>query len=187
MSSEAPQKTPWILVISFALNGLLIGILAMTLMVGGPKHSDRPLTGGNSGVTAGDRGLSRAIMRSAPASERPEFRRIMGDAWREARADRDTIREAQKKIGASIQSGKFDAAAAEEAFKEWREADLRVKAKVQDALVEVLSSLPEDNLDELSEILKEHESRRGRFRDRIEEGREGFRDRPRRPPPPPRD
>ena len=183
MSAEPSQKTPWILVFSFALNGLLIGILAMTLMLGGSKQRGGSPSGGIGGVIAGDRGLARAIIESAPASERPEFRRIMGDAWRDARSDRAVIREAQKKISEAVQSGQLDKAAIEAAFKEWREADMRVKTKVQVALVDVLSSLPEENLAELAEILKEYENRRGRFRDRLEEGRDRFRDRPRRPPP----
>lgn len=173
MSAETPRNTPWLLVFSFALNGLLIGILAMSLTLGGPRdRGGPPPPGGNSGVSAGDRGLARAIMRSAPASERPEFRRMMGDAWRSAQSDRETIRDVQSKIGEAIQSEEFDASAVEAAFKEWREADLRVKEKVQGALVDVLSSLPKESRDELANILKEHEDRRRRFRDRADDRRE---------------
>lgn len=167
MSDQTSRKTPWVLVASFALNGLLIGVLAMALAFGGPRHRGGGPPSGPGDVAGGDRALARAILQSAPASDRPEFRRIMGEAWRSTAADRKIIRDAQRTIGEQINAEEFDIETVEQAFLEWRAADTRIKESVQGAMVKVVSSLPDESRAELAEIMRRHEKRRQRFRDRV--------------------
>lgn len=183
MSTERPRKTPWVLVASFALNGLLVGILAMALFMGTPNKRGGPHgppAGPTSGPDSVDRGMARAVIQSAPASERAEIRRALGDAWRRTARDRRVIREAQRTIMQAIEADTFDRDALSAAFQTWREADQRIKTIVQGALMDALDRLPAENRKALSEEMKRREARRG---PRGERPRDRLRDRP----PPPRD
>lgn len=184
MSSETPRKTPFVLIISVALNGLLIGLLAGVLLSGGPHKRGGPPgpgPGPDGGPASIDRGLARAILQSAPRSERTEIRRAMGDAWRSTADQRQTIRNAQRTIAEAIRSETFDEDTVSQAFEDWRNADLEIKTKVQTALVEALSTLPPEGRAALAEEMTKHQLRREkrgekfreRLRDRLQERRNG--------------
>ena len=182
MTSETPRKTPYGLIVSVALNGLLIGLLAGVMLAGGP-HGRGGSPGGGPGPDGGpgsiDLGMARAILQSAPSADRAQIRRTMGDAWRSTAPQRRTIREAQRTISEQIRSESFDKDVIAAAFESWRDADREIKTVVQTAMVEALANLPPESRAALSEELKRHEARRkqggerlrDRFRDRIEQRR----------------
>ena len=167
MSAENASRTPWGLVLSVALNGLLIGLLAGVMRSGGPHKRGGPPGGPEAGPAGGDRGLARAIIQSAPADARPELRRAMSDAWASSADDRARVRSAQKTISDAVAAETFDQDAVLAAFEDWREADTRIKARVQTAMADLLAEIPPDARKALAEQMRRHESRRQRRRDRV--------------------
>lgn len=165
MSAEAKSRTPWALIISIAVNGLLIGLLAGVMLAGGPKRGGPP-PGGPGPGGGGDRALARDIVQAAPIEERQAMREVLTQAWRASEADRRAIHEAQRKIGAAMAAESYDAEAVRNGFAEWREADARVKARVQEALVGVIGQLPAERRQALAKALAERDQRRQKRRDR---------------------
>ena len=180
MTSETPRKTPYGLIVSVALNGLLVGLLAGVLLSGGPHKRGGPNGPGPAGgVGAVEHGMARAILQSAPRADRAQIRRTMGDAWRGTAAERQKIRDAQRTIAQAIDAETFNRDAVMAAFEAWRDADREIKTAVQTAMVEALDDLPTESRAALAEDMKRHEAlrqKRGermreRLRDRLEERR----------------
>lgn len=170
MSADTPSKKPMGLIISIALNGLLIGLLAGVMLAGGPKQR-----GGQPGPSAGDegdRGLARAIIGAAPENERRELRKLMGKAWESSRPDRQIIRDAQSAISNAVGADEFDSELILAEFEKWRAADVRVKSNVQNALVDILEQLSPESRQALAAEMKRHDTRRERWRERRERRQE---------------
>jgi len=176
MSGDTPAKASNGLILSVALNGLLIGLLAAALLWGGPKHRSGPPPGGQGGPNA-EAGMGRAVLSAAPQEDRAKLRRMMREAWRATRADRETIRETRTRIAEIAASGKFDEASLNAEFTKLRAADARVKEAVQGALAKALAALPPESRAKLGQTIEEHEARREkrgeRFRDRLRDRRGG--------------
>lgn len=173
MSAETSSRPPYGLIFSIVLNGLLIGLLAGVFLSSGGKKKAEP----DAAVRLGgiDRGVGRAIIMAAPAEDREAIRTRMRKGWERAAADRAIVREAQTVIAREVGSANFDKAAIDDAFANWREADLRVKKATQDALAEALNDLSPEARARVSKIMTEHgsgrEGRRGRFRERMKNRR----------------
>ena len=170
MSEERARKTPYGLIISVALNGLLVGLLAGVLLSGGPRGRGGPPPLGP--VDGGERAMARAILKSAPQEARLQIRRNMEDAWKNTEAERRLIREAQATISNAVSAETFDRDAVEAAFETWRAADLRIKEAVQQAMISTLEGMPAESRKALAEQMKFREERRERFRERMRERRE---------------
>ena len=163
MSSELPRKTPYGLIFSVALNGLLVGLLAGVLLSGGPHKRGGPPgpgSGPDGGPSSIERGMARAILQSAPRADRAKIRQTLGETWRSTADDRQIIRESQHTIAEAIRADTFDDVAVAKAFEEWRDADRRVKTAVQSAMVGVLADLPPESRAALAEEMKRRETRR---------------------------
>ena len=177
MTAEKPSSTPWGLVISLAINGLLIGLLAGVMLSGGPGYRGGPPGGppGSEMVGAGgvDRGLGRAILQAAPSEDRLRIRRIMRDAWPATEADRKLIREAQQAIAKGIAADPFNGDDIAASFETWRSADMRIKAAVQGAMIQALESLPPESRQTLAEEMKRHRTRRQERRERLRDREPG--------------
>lgn len=174
MSVETHNKSSKGLIISVALNGLLVGLLAAALLWGGPKH--RGAAGGPPPEGAvGDAAMARAVIQSAPSADRAKLRRLMREAWEDTRADRMLMRETRNAIAERVASGDYEEAQLNAEFAKLREADMRIKQTVQSALTVALGELPPESREKLSKAIAEHEARRGerrqRFRDRLRERR----------------
>lgn len=174
MSDETPAKASNGLIISVALNGLLIGLLAAALLWGGPKHRGGPPAGGQGGPS-GEAGMGRAVISAAPQEDRARLRRMMRQAWTASRTDREIIRETRARIAEITASGEFDEASLNAEFAKLRAADTRVKEAVQSALAKALAALPPESRAKLGKSIEEQETRRGerreRFRERLRERR----------------
>lgn len=176
MSDQTNSKTPWLLVVSFALNGLLLGMLAMGLIIGGPRHQDGPQGGPvGAGGPGGDERMARLLISAAPEADRAEVREIMTTAWESTQAERETVRQARRAVSEAVTAADFDSAELQAEFEKWREADLEIKRTVQQALVDVVDKLPPESRENLGQILRDRdarrEGRRGRFRERRRERR----------------
>lgn len=174
MSAETSGNSSKALIISVALNGLLVGLLAAALLWGGPKHRGTP--GGPPPEGAGgDAAMARAVIQSAPPADRAKLRQLMRAAWEDTRADRMLIRETRDVIAKRVASGEYEEAQLNADFAKLRAADARIKQTVQSALTKALGELPPESREKLSEAIAEHEARRGerreRFRDRLRDRR----------------
>ncbi len=182
MTTESPRKTPYGLIVSIALNGLLVGLLAGVLLAGGPRGKGGPSghgpgPGGPGGM---ERSMARAILQSAPQADRAKIRRTLGDAWKSTESDRRVIRDSQRIIAEQVRSDTFDSDDVAAAFAAWRDADRRIKTSVQTVIVEVLDSLPAESRRELAEEMDRRDAMRKqrgerlreRVRERMEERRE---------------
>lgn len=170
MSTETSSGTSKGFIISVALNGLLVGLLAAALLWGGPKQpnpGDMP-----RGGPALESDMARAVSRSAPPEHQEELRQIMRSAWESSQDDRKTVRDAREAIANYISSGDYTQSDLEAEFAKMRAADQRIKESVQNALAKALASLPPESRALLAEELKKHHAarrgeRRDRFRDRV--------------------
>ena len=158
-----------------ALNGLLIGLLAAALLWGGPKHRSGP-PGGPAGPAGGGEGMARAVIGAAPPENRAELQQIMRQSWQDTRAEREIVRKARRAVAESVTAADFDSAEILAEFKKWRNADLKIKRTVQQALVEALEKLPPESRESLGREIRAREShrndRREKFRERMRERRE---------------
>lgn len=168
MSDTKTSKLPIWLVVSLIVNALLIGVL-----IGGGlgQRKAGPPPGGGAG---GEQALIRGIDRSLPDEQRRLVRRAFRQAFAESREQRIIVRDARQRLGQLLAAEPYDAEAVRESFRELREADAAMRARIQDVLAEQFGALTVEQRRAIIEDLNKRRPPRGRPGD------------DRRGPPPPR-
>lgn len=171
--SEAPNsRLPIWLIASLMANALLVG-----LFIGGGFGQRK--AGPSTSIGGGEQALIRGIEQALPDDQRQTVRRAFRRAFSDSRDQRILVRDARRKLGRVLSADPYDAEAVRDTFKDLRDADSNMRARMHDVLAEQFGALSMDQRRAIVEDLSRRESRRGR-------GDRGDRDR--RPPPPrPRD
>lgn len=99
----------------------------------------------------------RAVLEAVPAERRQQIRAKVIATWREGRAARIAAREARAEVYQLANGDTYDAAAVKAAFARVREADAKVAAQLQDAVVDALKDL---SVEERRAVLRELAKRR---------------------------
>jgi len=171
--SEAPKsRLPIWLIASLMANALLVG-----LFIGGGLGQRK--AGPSASIGGGEQALIRGIEQALPDDQRQTVRQAFRRAFSDSRDQRILVRDARRKLGRVLSADPYDAAVVRDTFRDLRDADSIMRARMHDVLAEQFGALSMDQRRAIVEDLSRRESRRGR-------GDRGDRDR--RPPPPrPRD
>ncbi|MEO0982947.1 MAG: periplasmic heavy metal sensor [Pseudomonadota bacterium] len=161
--NEAAQKTraPIGLIISIAINGLLIG-LVIGMVLAGPRTRAAPPQEGRPNPP--EQQIAEGVVRAAPFGMRRELRQSLRRAWIDARPDREALDQIRLDLAAALAAEPFDRAAVDEAFLAWREADMAVKEKIQTALADAMASLPPERRALIANALENPPRNRRRLR-----------------------
>ena len=167
MSESTKSRLPIWLIVSLLVNALLIGLL-----VGGGlgQRKAGPGPGGGGGD---EQALIRSIDQALPSDQRQAVRQAFRRAFADTRQERVRVRDARRALGRLLSADPYDSAAVENGFRELREADSAMRARMHDELARQLGALSV-------------EQRRAILRDAGNNDRRRFRrDGDRRPPPQP--
>ena len=171
MSDNSTSKLPVWLVVSLIVNALLVGVI-----IGGGLGQRK--AGPPPGSSAGsEQALMRGIDRSLPDDERRVVRRAFREAFEGSREERMRVNDSRRRLGELLSAETYDAEAVRENFRQLREADSAMRAKIQDVLAEQFGTL---TLEQRRVVIKDLNQRRPRRR-RPDGERRGP------PPPRPRD
>ena len=165
MSDTAKSKLPIWLIVSLLVNALLIGLL-----IGGGlgQRKAGPSPGGEGGD---EQALIRSIDQALPSDQRQAVRRAFRQAFADTRQERVRVRDARRSLGRLLGADPYDADAVQAGFRELREADAAMRARMHEELARQLGSLTV-------------EQRRAILRDASNNDRRRFRRDGDRPPPP---
>ncbi len=174
-----------VLVISLAVNALLIGLFAGNLL-GRPDHpGDRGPRGGNS-----DFMMARSIEDVVPEADRDQIRQAFRQAFRDSRDIWTEKRAARTALSEALAAEPFDAAAVDQAFADMRAADQALTARFQSVLSQELADLSVEQratlVERLNEINRRRMERVDRHKDRRGPPDDGDGPPGDGPPPPPR-
>ncbi|MEL6724866.1 MAG: periplasmic heavy metal sensor [Pseudomonadota bacterium] len=136
MSEASKSRLPLWLIVSLLVNALLIGLLiggGLGQRKGGPSP-------GGAGATD-ERALIRSIDQALPNQERQAVRQAFRRAFADTRQDRERVRDARRSLGRLLGADPYDADAVEAGFRELREADAAMRARMHQALAEQLGAL----------------------------------------------
>lgn len=173
MSDTNTSRLPIWLVVSLIVNALLIG-----LIIGGGlgQRKAGPPPGGAQGS---EQALIRGIDQSLPDDQRRVVRRAFREAFQGSRQERVRVRDARRELGQLLSAESYDADAVREGFRQLREADAAMNARMHEVLAEQFGAL---TLQQRQAIIRDLNKRGPRA---------GPRNGERRPPPrrpgPPRD
>jgi len=148
------HKLKWILIVSLILNVFLIGGV-----VGGAYRmfwsDSAPLA-----AKAGQRGL-RFAAEDLPIERQKEFHKSLREARRGARPLIAAAKEARIEVRQLVAAPTFDRPAVVAAIARTREADIALRMRIEDTLVNFAATLSQDEREKLAEGL----ARRGPLRE----------------------
>lgn len=145
--SESKFPTRTLLLISLALNVLIVGAAVGVFVSGARLHRGE----GPPGIGPGP----RAFMGALPREKRQDIRKQLADAWRDNKAERDEAAQARMALLSVLSAEKFDEAAVRAALARVRDADGRLVSKNQDAVIAVIRDLPpQERLAAIGAILR---------------------------------
>ena len=150
-----PRRQAWLLTLSLMVNMLLVGLIGGHVIAGGaePELAQRPVPG--------DMRLARGIVAAAPPEDRARIRQALRTAFGQARPLHAERRAARRAVGAAVRKEPYDPEATLAAFARLRDADARLHAAIQAALVDQLGDLTPQQRRALGDALEsDHHPRR---------------------------
>ncbi|MHA7901218.1 MAG: periplasmic heavy metal sensor [Henriciella sp.] len=154
MNEATKSKLPIWLIVSLLANALLIGVL-----IGGGLGQRK--AGPPPGGAGQEQALIRGIDQAVPADQRRAVRQAFRRAFADTRQERIRVRDARRELGQLLAAESYDADAVAAGFKELRDADAAMKARMHDVLAEQFGQL---TAEQRRAILRDA-SRRDRRRD----------------------
>ncbi len=137
MSNASKPRPPIGLIVSLAVNALLVGLILGAIGGRGdaPTHSSR----GPAEIR-----FARDLVQNARPRDRRAIRRSLRDAWRDAAPLRSDVRSARARLQTEIAADPYDVAAVEAAFAELRAAEDALRASIHQVVAAELQRVPAD-------------------------------------------
>jgi len=175
MSEARKSRLPIWLIVSLLANALLIGLL-----IGGGLGQRK--AGPPAGLPGGEEALIRGIDRSVPEDQRRAVRQTFRRAFEDSRSERVAVREARQHLVQVLAADPYDPAAVQAGFADLRNAEARMKSRMQDVLAQQFGALTAEQRRAVMQDVNRRDRRQGRGQGRGRGGND-------RPPPPrgPRD
>lgn len=147
------------LLVSLAVNLLLVGLLAAHLLRGSSGHRGEhaPLPGLPS---------MHQLSRELSEPSRDALRTILQSHRRDIREQLGASRQSRRDVAAALLADPFDAAVLQSAFAHQREQDARIAEQIQNALVEFAQTLDAEQRQSLLRAMASRHEGRDRSRSR---------------------
>lgn len=149
--AAAPKRMSWLLIVSLALNLLVLGAIAGAVISHHRRGPPWPLTEGklfdqiNFGKTIGGQDGLRAFSQSLPPDRRAVLRPILDEARQTVKPLRDKAQVLREAAHSAFTAEPFDAAAAEKAAHDLFEGEAGTRKTIVTYFAKALSALtPEE-------------------------------------------
>ncbi|MEM6410139.1 MAG: periplasmic heavy metal sensor [Pseudomonadota bacterium] len=149
------------LAVSIGINLILIGMFAGAAMR--PEPPPPALTETTAGGSS-ERVLARALIASAPQSDRRAIRQDLRRSWQETAPQRQRVERAKIQVANALRAAPYDEDRTIAAFSELSEAEAELKIIIRTNLARRLSETSQETRNRIVQNLERRGQRRERFR-----------------------